>query len=107
MGGKLQLEIHTATERSSFFPNREFWRAAKLGVNGYWQPQNVLQRKWLYGRNQGSEQRTVYGAAGPDYPEPCPVWAVASRLHSQLELLASSLWRGRAAVEGKPMGASV
>lgn len=44
-GGELQLEIHTATERGSFFPNREPWRAAKLGVNGYWQPQNVLKRK--------------------------------------------------------------
>lgn len=38
---------------------------------------------------------------------PCPVWAVASRVHSQLEPLDSSLWRGRAAVEGRPMGAGV
>lgn len=56
---------------------------------------------------RASEQRVVYGAAGPDCPEPCPVWTAASRVYSQLELLASSLWRGRAAMEGRPMGAGV
>jgi hypothetical protein len=53
---------HIAIERSSFFPTREHWRPARLGVNGYWQPQNVLHREWLWGRNQACVQSSLWSS---------------------------------------------
>ena len=47
-----------ATDKSSFFLI-EPWRSSELGVNGYWEPKNGLQRDGCEAEARASEGRAV------------------------------------------------